>query len=91
MKQFKDKSNWQIGLYLFSQLTAWIAVPLIFAVFLGKWLDKKYDTSPWLFLLTVAVAFVISNIGIARQAIKAMKQIEKEAKINKNNNKNTCK
>ena len=84
----KDNTNWKIGLYLFSQLTAWIAVPVILAVFLGRWLDNKYDSSPWLFLITVGIAFVISNIGIVKQSLKTMKEIERQAEEEKNNKKN---
>ena len=50
------------------------------AVFLGKWLDEKYGTKPWLFLLCVGVAFIISSIGIVKEALEAMKKVEEEEK-----------
>ncbi len=52
-------------------------------VFVGKWLDRKYGTEPWLFLLSVGVAFILSMFGIVRDALKAMKDIEKEARLKK--------
>lgn len=71
---------WQQPLFLFMELSGWIAFPVIIAVFLGKWLDQKFETKPWLFLTTVAFAFTISIIGIVRSAVKSMKQIKDQKK-----------
>lgn len=69
---------WQPSLILFGKLSGWIAGPVIIAIFLGKYLDKKYNTEPWLFLLSVGVAFIFSIFGIVRDSLKEMKRIEKE-------------
>jgi len=84
----KDQKNfaapwWQPGLILFGRLSGWIAVPIIIGVFLGKFLDKKYDTKPWLFLASVGVAFVFSTFGIVRDSLRELKRIEKEEKEKK--------
>lgn len=63
-------------LFMFAKLSAWIVAPVLVAVFLGKLLDEKYDTEPWLFLLSVGVAFLISMIGLVTSASKAFKDIE---------------
>ena len=63
---------------LFARLSGWIGVPVILAVFVGKWLDKKYDTEPWLFLLSVGIAFIFSTYGIVHDSLREMKRIEKE-------------
>lgn len=79
----KDSSEspwWRPGVILFTRMSGWIAGPIIIAIFLGKYLDNKYNTHPRLFLLSVGVAFFISIFGISRDAIKAMKVIEKEEK-----------
>lgn len=74
---------------LFGRLSGWIAGPVILAVFLGKWLDKKYNSEPWLFLLSVGVAFMISSFGIVRDSISEMDKIKKEAlKLKKEKEKN---
>jgi hypothetical protein len=70
---------WQPGLLLFAKLSGWIAGPVILAVFVGKWLDRKYSTEPWLFLLSVGIAFFASSYGIVRDSLREMKRIEKEA------------
>jgi len=79
-KKIDQKENvpwWQPGILLFVQLSGWIVVPIIMAVFLGKWLDQKYNTKPWLFLATVIAAFVVSMLGIVKEANQAIKQMEK--------------
>ena len=67
---------WQKPLMIFSQLSAWIGFPIVLAVLLGNWLDQKYQTKPWLFLVTVALAFIISTVGIIKTALKSIKEIE---------------
>lgn len=70
---------WQPSLVLFGRLSGWIAGPVILALFVGKWLDKKYSTEPKLFLLCVGVAFFVSTYGIVKDSLEAMKKIDKEA------------
>jgi len=78
---------WQPSLVLFMRLSGWIAGPVIAAVFIGKWLDKKYNSEPWLFLVTVGIAFFFSMFGIIRDSMKEIKRIEREEKKNKNEKK----
>jgi F0F1-type ATP synthase assembly protein I len=83
MPENKNNSNnpwWQPSMILFTKLSGWIAGPVLIGVFVGKWLDKKYGTEPWLFLLTVGIAFFLSMFGIVRDSLKEMKRIEKEEK-----------
>lgn len=65
-------------------LSGWIAFPVIIALFLGKWLDKKFNTDPWLFLATIGLAFLISMYGLVINALKEFKKIEKEYNDKKN-------
>jgi F0F1-type ATP synthase assembly protein I len=75
-----NKPWWQDSVMLFTQLSGWIGIPVILGVFLGRWLDQKYNTEPWLFLITVGLAFIISMIGIVKEAAGAMQKIEKDSK-----------
>lgn len=73
---------------MFARLSGWIGGPIIVAVFLGRWLDEKYDSAPWLFLLSTAIAFTISSIGIVKEAKSMMNKIvEDERKKNLDKNK----
>lgn len=74
---------WQPSLVLFFKLSGWIAGPVIVAVFLGKWLDRRYGTEPWLFLVTVGIAFFLSSFGIIHDSIREIKRIEREEKRKK--------
>lgn len=69
---------WQPGMQLFLRLSGWIGGPIILAVILGKYLDNRYHTEPWLFLATVGISFVFSMIALVRIGLKEMKKIEKE-------------
>ncbi len=85
MEEEKDKQNkswWQPGLMLFAKTSGWIAIPIIAALFVGRWLDRKYATEPWLFLATIGAAFLISSFGIMMESIKMMKEIDKEKRNN---------
>ncbi|HPN96633.1 MAG TPA: AtpZ/AtpI family protein [Candidatus Moranbacteria bacterium] len=79
---------WQPSLLLFTRLSGWIAGPVILAVFVGKWLDRKYNTEPWLFLILVGIAFFLSSFGIIHDSLKEMKRIEKEEKEKKDGENN---
>jgi len=79
-----EKAWWQPALLTFTKMSVWIAAPIILGVFLGKSLDERYGTEPWLFLITVGLGFLVSMVGIGREAMKEIKKIEKE---NSKNNK----
>lgn len=79
---------WQKSVLVFSELSAWIGFPVIGAVFLGRYLDERYNTEPWLFLLTVGSAFIVSMFGIVRRANQLINEIDKEeAKVKKEKDK----
>lgn len=78
------KPWWQDSLYFFGTVSGWIAGPVVVALFVGKYLDKKFGTTPWLFLSTIAIAFLISVLGIWREIQKYMKRVDEESKKKKN-------
>ena len=80
MENKSQKPWWQPGLIVFAEVTGWIAVPIIIALFLGRYLDEKYNSEPWFFLGLTGVAFIISCTGMVVVAGKYIKQIEKESK-----------
>ena len=42
------KAWWSQPVQMFLRISGWIAVPLIITLYLGKWLDDKFGTAPWL-------------------------------------------
>jgi F0F1-type ATP synthase assembly protein I len=73
----KDQNYWwREGLLLFMQMSGWIFVPVVFGLFLGRWLDRRFETEPWLFLGTTGLAFIISIVGMIGEARKAMNKMD---------------
>jgi F0F1-type ATP synthase assembly protein I len=75
---------WQPGIQLFFRLSGWIGGPIVVAVFVGRYLDRRYQTEPWLFLATVGISFVISMVALINIGFKEFKKIEQENKQNSN-------
>ncbi len=73
----KVQAWWKPGIEIFSQVSGWIAAPIILALITGKWLDTRYDTKPWIFLGLTGIAFLISCFGIVRVVKKYMDKISK--------------
>lgn len=57
---------WKPGVQIFSEVSTWIAVPIILALIAGKYLDEHYDTKPTLLLVSAGVGFLITSYGIVR-------------------------
>jgi F0F1-type ATP synthase assembly protein I len=75
----QDNNYWlQLGLKMFAESTGWIVIPVVGALFLGRWLDNKYGTEPLYFLAITLMAFIISSIGIGINGVKYIKMIEKD-------------
>jgi len=69
---------WQPAMIMFLKLFAWIAAPIIIALYLGKWLDKKYNSEPWLFLVCIGIAFTVSIIGLVINTARELKKLDKK-------------
>ena len=83
-KSSKKQAWWQPALMMFARLSGWIVAPVLIGTIVGRWLDRKYDTEPWMFIGVIGVAFVISIIGLVTEATKEYSKIEKNSRVNKN-------
>jgi F0F1-type ATP synthase assembly protein I len=74
----KEQPNkeWEKSLVIFATISSWIAGPVVLAIFAGSWLDEKYQTEPFFSLTLVGFAFIITCVGIVREAQKAIKNLE---------------
>ena len=84
-KEKSDKIWWQPAVQVAIKLSAWIAGPVIIAMFAGKWLDHRFDSKPWLFLISVGIAFLVSMFGIVNNTLSEFKKIEIKNKSNTKN------
>jgi len=82
-----NSSEWQKGLGLAMQLSGWLIGPLLLALFLGQYLDEKYQTAPLFFLILTGLAFLATAGGMTLETIKYMKGLEKELKKSKSQEK----
>lgn len=79
-----DANWWKPGLMILVRVSSAIAVPIVIALFLGKYLDNKYNTSPWIFLSLTSIAFVISLVSIWRSVKEYIENLKKEEEIENN-------
>ncbi len=68
---------------IFTQVSGWIAAPVILALVAGKALDTHFGTKPLIFIGLTGVAFLISSFGIVKVVGRYMKKIEEESKDKK--------
>lgn len=65
----KPKENgvwWRPAVQIFSEISTWIAVPIVLALVAGRYLDTRYGTKPMMLLLLAGLGFLISSYGIIR-------------------------
>ena len=75
---------WKPAVEIFSEISTWIAVPIILALIAGKALDKHYGTAPWMLLILAGIGFLVSSYGIVRSVRRFMEKTQEEVKKNKN-------
>ncbi len=75
---------WKPAVEIFSEISTWIAVPIILALIAGKALDKHYGTAPWMLLILAGIGFLVSSYGIVRSVRRFVEKTQEEVKKNKN-------
>jgi len=84
-----DKSHnlkevwWQPAIHLFAQVSAWIVLPIIAALFLGRWLDKRFEKEPMFLIGCVVVAFAVTCVGLMRETVRAARNMEEQVQREK--------
>ncbi len=77
-KKITNKNWWRPAMLIFSEITTWIAFPIIFALILGKYLDNHYNTKPWIFLAFAFLGFLVSSVGITKRIKRFTDKVKKE-------------
>lgn len=88
--QKKTETNqawWMPPVAMFARLSAWIAFPVLLGIYVGKKLDQKYNSDPWLFLASVGAAFIVSMVGLVINTNKEFKKIMNVEQRNKEDKK----
>ena len=63
------------GVSLALSMSGWLVGPVIIATVIGNSLDQRYGTKPWLFLVSLGLGFVVTTVGIVKNATEAIKSI----------------
>ncbi|MBU4453354.1 AtpZ/AtpI family protein [Patescibacteria group bacterium] len=90
----KNQGLWQ-AMSLAGQLGYTITIPLVVLALVGRFLDKKYNSSPWFLLGGILLSLAITSIWITKKSMAIMdemnedlkKQNENLAKLSENNDK----
>ena len=69
-------NTWHDSLTVFARISGWVVAPIVVSLFVGKYLDTRFDTTPMIFIATTAFAFLASCFGIYREATCYMKNFE---------------
>jgi F0F1-type ATP synthase assembly protein I len=72
------RPGWVSALSVFSEISTWIIVPILLALFAGKALDAHFGTKPVIFLTLVGAAFVMTCYGIVRVVKNYKKKLEEK-------------
>lgn len=68
-----DPPWWRDGVIIFIKVSSYIAVPIILASFIGKFLDEKYSSGNLYFYISITVAFM-STIYLIWKELKIYKK-----------------
>jgi len=69
---------WREGVKLMSDVSTWVVVPIVSALVLGKFLDRRFDTEPVIFLTLAGFGFFVTCYGIWKIVKDYMKKLEKK-------------
>lgn len=69
-------------LQVFARVSVWIITPVIFSLIVGKFLDRKFHTAPWILGVSLALSFTVSMIAIVKIAKENMDRVDKDFKNN---------
>lgn len=73
----KNKSDYsRNNLQIFGIISSWIVAPIVLALLVGSWLDEKYQNDYFFTLTSVGIAFIMTCVGIVREALKAVKELK---------------
>lgn len=71
---------WKPGIMVFVKVSTAIALPIIVALFVGKYLDTKFGTTPWMFLGLTFIAFGVSLFSIWKTIKGYLSKLKNEKK-----------
>jgi len=77
--QSQSREVWELAWGLGFQ----IAIPLVIFALLGRVLDNKFNTGPWLLLLGVLIAIVVTSLLVYKKVNGIMSDLNEDMHKNK--------
>lgn len=76
---FSGENNWQMaGLKVFLKIWGWLIGPLVFFLFLGKFLESRFPQwAPWPFIICMGLGFAVTVVGILKETLFLWKATQK--------------
>ena len=73
MAEEQQRSSFWSAVALAWQLGYTITVPIVLFALGGRFLDRRFDTTPWFLLAGILISIVISSIGITMRVRSIIK------------------
>ncbi len=69
-----DREYQRLAFRIFADFGVSIAAPAVLAALLGKWLDEKFQTTPWILVSCFAAAFILTAVSVVKKAKRYQKE-----------------
>ena len=79
-QKMEEKNQVWSALSLAWQLGYTIAIPLVVLALVGRLLDKRFGTSPWLLLTGIFLSLIVSTFAVYYKTVKILGETEGEIK-----------
>ena len=76
MSNTLERKYWVFALKIAGDFGATIAVPVVVLAYIGKALDARWGTRPWMLVTSFVLAALISAVSIIRKAKKYGKEFQ---------------
>ncbi len=68
---------YRLAYRIFADFSGTIAVPVVLAAILGKYLDERFATKPWIVIILLVLTFIGTGKIIKKKAIKYSKEYDR--------------
>lgn len=86
--QQSDSKYWMFGIRIVGEFGGLIAIPVVVLVLLGRWLDGRWGTKPWMTIVAFILAAIISGIMVWRRTKEVAKEYQELIKNDESRIKN---
>lgn len=71
-----NQSNLVKALQISFQFGYTIVIPLVLLALLGRYLDKRFDTHPWLLIGGIIISIFVSSFGLVMQFKRILAEMD---------------